>query len=99
MSTRTTTGRLDISGWLGTCREFWALLRWRSLDTACYTRSALMRSIRRWAIYKRRQIMERNAKNVMQQQISKTLAAPEAITSLNLRAMAFDQNMLQNITK
>jgi hypothetical protein len=52
-----------------------------------------------WALYKRREIMERNAKNVMQQQLSKTLAAPEAITSLNLRAMAFDQNMLRNITK
>ena len=26
-SKRMTTGRLDISGWLGTCREFWAPLR------------------------------------------------------------------------
>ena len=43
------TGRLDISGWLETCREFWAPLRLRSLDTACCTRSALMKSIRRFS--------------------------------------------------
>ena len=47
-----------------------------------------------WAFYKRREIMERNAKNVLQQQSSKMPAAP-----LNLQAMAFDQNLLRSIPK
>jgi len=47
-----------------------------------------------WAFHKRREIMERNAKNVLQQQSSKTPAAP-----LNLQAMAFDQNLLRSIPK
>ena len=47
-----------------------------------------------WAFYKRREIMERNAKNVLQQQSSKMPAAP-----LNLQAMAFDQNFLRSIPK
>ena len=47
-----------------------------------------------WAFYKRREIMERNAKNALQQQSSKMPAAP-----LNLRAIAFDQNLLRSIPK
>jgi hypothetical protein len=47
-----------------------------------------------WAFYKRREIMERNAKNVLQQQPSEMPAAP-----LNLPAMAFDQNFLRSIPK
>jgi predicted acylesterase/phospholipase RssA len=47
-----------------------------------------------WAFYKRRQIMERNAKNVLQQQSSEMPATP-----LNLEAMAFDQNLLRSIPK
>jgi predicted acylesterase/phospholipase RssA len=47
-----------------------------------------------WAFYKRREIMERNAKNVLQQQSSEMPAAP-----LNLEAMAFDQNLLRSIPK
>jgi predicted acylesterase/phospholipase RssA len=47
-----------------------------------------------WAFYKRREIMERNAKNVLQQQSSEMPAAP-----LNLQAMAFDQNFLRSIPK
>ena len=38
--------------------------------------------------------MERNAKNVLQQQSSKMPAAP-----LNLQAMAFDQNLLRSVPK
>ena len=47
-----------------------------------------------WAFYKRREIMESNAKNVLRQQSSKMPAAP-----LNLQAMAFDQNLLRSIPK
>src|SRR5262245_58068851 len=47
-----------------------------------------------WALSQRRKIMERKAKNVVMQQLSN---APEAITSLNLQAMAFDQDLLRNI--
>ena len=50
-----------------------------------------------WALYKRREIIEGRTENVAQQQSSKALAAPGAITSINVRAMAFDQNLLRNI--
>src|SRR5207248_1217939 len=52
-----------------------------------------------WALHKRREILERNAKNVLQQQSSKMPAAREAIPSLNLQAIAFDQNLLRSIPK
>ena len=52
-----------------------------------------------WAFYKRREIMERNAKNVLQQQSSEMPAAPEAIPSSKMLAMAFDQNSLRSIPK
>ena len=45
-----------------------------------------------WALYKRRQIIEGHAKS------SKMPAASEGITSLDPRAMAFDQNYLRNIS-
>ena len=52
-----------------------------------------------WAFYKRREIMERNAKNVLQQQSSEMPAAPETIPSSKMLAMAFDQNSLRSIPK
>jgi len=45
-----------------------------------------------WALYKRREIIEGHAKS------SKMPAASEEITSLDPRAMAFDQNYLRNIS-
>jgi len=51
-----------------------------------------------WAFYKRREIIEGNAKNIAQQQLPKMPAAPEAGSSLDLRAMAFDQNFLRNLS-
>jgi hypothetical protein len=50
-----------------------------------------------WALSKRREIIEGNAKNIAEQQPSKMSAAPEEVKSLDLRAMAFDQNFLRNI--